>query len=77
MGVINRQNIIKQAHAALLADYRAESMDVPENVSFSINYRGSRMDCNVQFQEQLTPALLRMLTGEGPASQTEVPDEAS
>ena len=53
---------MRQAHADILADYRAESMDTPENVSFSTNYRGSRMDCNLQFQEQLTPELLRVLT---------------
>ena len=53
---------MRQAHADVLADYRAESMDVPENVSLSINYRGSRMDCSVQFQEQLTPEMLRALT---------------
>ena len=60
---------MKQAHADVLADYRAENMDVPENVSFSINYRGSRMDCSVQFQEQLTPAMLRLLAGPAPSDQ--------
>ena len=79
LGVINRQNILRQAHADVLADYRAESIEVPENISYSVNYRGSRMDCSVQFQEQLTPAMLQALTSErtgvtAGSSQTEEDD---